>query len=207
MSTADRREQLLEAGVELLRQRPHEQVSLEQIAVAAKVSKGLLYHYFPTKTDFIVAALKRGQDQLALRLRPDPGLPPEEQLDAALEAFLDYVEGHATAYAAIFRRATGDPAVAAALDEGRSAQARTLIAALAGWEDSPVSADPSPEVEVAIQGWLYFVEGAVLRWLEQRDIERERLCVLLKVALVGSLFAARSAGAPGAPALFPGVSS
>lgn len=60
MTTDARREQLLASGVELLRRRPQHEVSIEEIAEAAGVSKGLLYHYFPTKTDFIVAALKRG---------------------------------------------------------------------------------------------------------------------------------------------------
>src|SRR6476661_2909346 len=87
MSTEDRREQLLRAGVELLRRRPHEEVSIEEIAEAAGVSKGLLYHYFPTKKDFLVAAIERGQGLLAERLRPDPDLPAEAQLDASLDGF------------------------------------------------------------------------------------------------------------------------
>src|SRR5690349_23629283 len=103
MSTEDRREQLLSAGVKLLQRRPHTDVSIEEIAEAAGVSKGLLYHYFPTKGDFIVAALERGQRELAERLAPDPSLPPVQRLDASLDAFLDYVEEHPAAFASIFR--------------------------------------------------------------------------------------------------------
>src|SRR6478609_9613125 len=113
MTTAERREQLLSAGVELLRRRPHEEVSIEEIAAAAGVSKGLLYHYFPTKKDFILAALERGQRQLAERLRPDPELSPEQQLDASLDSFLDYVEEHSTAYTALFSRGFDDPDISA----------------------------------------------------------------------------------------------
>jgi AcrR family transcriptional regulator len=196
MSTDDRREQLLSAGVELLRHRPHEEVSIEEIAEAAGVSKGLLYHYFPTKKDFIVAAIDRGQGLLAERLRPDPSLPAEARLDASLDGFLDYVEEHATAYAAIFRGGSGDPEIGAILDEGRSIQMKTLMGALGDWEASPVSTEPSPALETAVQGWLFFVEGAVLRWLEKGDLDREQLRMLLKAALGGALFAARAAGAP-----------
>ena len=195
MRTDERREQLLSAGVELLRGRPHEEVSTEEIAEAAGVSKGLLYHYFPTKKDFIVAAVERGQRQLTERLSPDPGLEPEAQLDASLEGFLDYVEEHATAYVAIFRGGSGDPEIAAALDAGRTIQMRNLLKALESWEASPVSAERSPALETAVQGWLFFVEGAVLRWLERRDLERAELRMLLKTALAGALFAARAAGA------------
>jgi AcrR family transcriptional regulator len=195
MSTDERREQLLSAGVELLRQRPHEEVSIEEIAEAADVSKGLLYHYFPTKKDFIVAALERGQGQLAERLRPDSDLPAEAQLDASLDGFLDYVEEHATAYTAIFRGGSSDPEILAVLDAGRAEQLQTLLGAVGNWEASPVSAERSPQLETAVLGWLFFVEGAVLRWLEKGDLDREQLRMLLKAALGGALFAARAAGA------------
>ena len=65
MSTDARREQLLASGAELLGRRPYDEVSIEEIAAAAGVSKGLLYHYFPTKQDFLLAALERGQGELA----------------------------------------------------------------------------------------------------------------------------------------------
>jgi AcrR family transcriptional regulator len=196
MSTDDRREQLLSAGVELLRRRPHEEVSIEEIADAAGVSKGLLYHYFPTKKDFIVAAIQRGQKQLTEVLRPAPGLEPEAQLDASLDGFLDYVEEHATAYAAIFRGGSGDPEIGAVLDAGHAIQMKTLMGAIGSWAESPVSSEPSPQLETAVQGWLFFVEGAVLRWLEVKDLDRAQLRMLLKAALGGALFAARAAGAP-----------
>ncbi len=196
LDTEERREQLLEAGVGLLSRRSHDEVSIEEIAAAAGVSKGLLYHYFPTKKDFILAAIERGQRELAERLRPDPGLEPEAQLDASLEGFLDYVEENATAFRAIFRGVDGDPEIMATLEAGRAEQMKTLMDALAGWEASPVSTDPSPALETAIQGWLFFVDGAVLRWLEHGGLDRRQLTLLLKTALGGAVMAAAAGGAP-----------
>lgn len=196
MSIDDRREQLLGAGVELLRRRPHEEVSTEEIAEAAGVSKGLLYHYFPTKKDFLVAAIERGQRQLAERLNPDPEIPAEARLDASLDGFLDYVEEHATAYVAIFRVGSAHPEIRAVLDAGRSVQMEALIGSLRDWEDSPVSSVRSPALETAVQGWFFFVEGAVLRWIEMGDLDRSQIRMLLKAALGGALLAARAAGAP-----------
>jgi AcrR family transcriptional regulator len=196
LSTEERREQLLAAGVDLLSRRSHEEVSIEDIAVAAGVSKGLLYHYFPTKKDFILAAIQRGQRQLAERLRPDSDLPPEDQLDASLEVFLDYVEENATAFRAIFRGGDGDPEILAALEAGRAEQMSTLMKGLAGWEAAPISTDPSPALETAIQGWLFFVDGAVLHWLEHRGLDRRQLTLLLKTALGGAVMAAAAGGAP-----------
>jgi AcrR family transcriptional regulator len=197
MTNDERREQLLTAGVELLGRRGHDEVSIEEIADAAGVSKGLLYHYFPTKKDFVLAALARGQEQLAERLRPDPALDPATQLDAGLDAFLDYVEEHATAYAAIFRRGGGgDPEIAAALDAARAEQMETMLAALAGWHEAPVSTERTPALEAAVQGWTFFVEGAVLRQLEHGELARPQLRALLRSALVGAVYAAHAAASP-----------
>ena len=193
MSTDARREQLLDAGVALLRHRPHTEVSIEEIAEAAGVSKGLLYHYFPTKTEFIVAALERGQEELAARLAPDDSLPPVKRLDASLDAFLDYVEDHPAAFAAIFRGESESPAIAAVLEAGRGEQLATLLGALGEWEGAPVSVERTPELEAAVQGWLFFVEGAVLHWMENGGEDRDRLRMLLRTALGGAVIAAATA--------------
>lgn len=193
LSTDARRAQLLSSGVELLGHRPYDEVSIEEIAQAAGVSKGLLYHYFPTKQDFVLAALERGQEELAELTAPDQSLPPADQLGASLDRFLDFVEEHAVAYTAIFRsRGGSDAAVQAALEAGRQQRMDAVLDALAVWEGAPQTTRRTPALETAVQGWFFFVEGAVLRWLEQRDIEREQLSELLRLALLGSLQAAEA---------------
>jgi AcrR family transcriptional regulator len=195
LSTDARREQLLAAGARLLAERPYDEVSIEEIARAAGVSKGLLYHYFPTKRDFLIAAIERGQEELAELTAPDPELPPAEQLGASLDRFLDFVEDHEAAYAAIFRsRGGGDPAIQAALEAGRQRRMDAVIDSLASWEAAPANVERTPALETAIQGWFFFVEGAVLRWLERRDIDRTELRELLALALIGSLQAAEALG-------------
>src|SRR6266480_4589396 len=54
-----RRQQLVEIGSELFAKRPYDEVWVEEIAAAAGVSRGLLYHYFPTKRDFFVAVVRQ----------------------------------------------------------------------------------------------------------------------------------------------------
>ena len=197
LSTDARREQLLTSGVRLLATRSYDEVSIEEIARAAGVSKGLLYHYFPTKKDFLIAAIERGQDNLAALTAPDPGLPPTEQLAASLDRFLDFVEEHEAAYAAIFRsRGGGDAEIQAALEVGRRQRMDGVLSTLAGWEDPPASVERTPALETAVQGWFFFIEGAVLRWLERRDLERDELRELLASALMGSLAAAESLAGP-----------
>lgn len=194
LATDARREQLLAAGVALLKHRPHTDVSIEEIAETAGVSKGLLYHYFPTKSKFVVAALERGQRELAGRLAPDESLPPIRRLDASLDAFLDYVEEHPAAFASIFRGESEDPAIMATLAAGRSEHLALLLEGIAQWEEAPMSTERTPELEAAVQGWLFFVEGAILHWMENGDGgDRKRLRVMLRTALGGALFAAAAA--------------
>lgn len=191
LSTDARREQLLAAGARLLAERPYDEVSIEEIAQAAGVSKGLLYHYFPTKREFLIAAIERGQEELAELTAPDPDLPPAEQLGASLDHFLDFVEEHEAAYAAIFRSCGGgDPAIQTVLEAGRQRRMDGVIDSLASWAAAPANVERTPTLETAIQGWFFFVEGAVLRWLERRDLERDELRELLASALIGSLQAA-----------------
>ena len=197
MRTDERREQLLNTGVGLLAGRPHQDISIEEITEAAGVSKGLLYHYFPTKKDFLLAVIDRGQIELAERLQPDSSLPPEQQLTDSLDAFLDYVEENATAYLTIFKVGAEDPDITKALEVGRRETLAIVLAGLGRWDGSPVSTEPSAALDTAAQGWLFFVEGAVLRWLEHRDLERRQLRAMLATAFTGALFSARAAGAPG----------
>src|SRR3954453_15470285 len=95
-----RREQLVALGLDLLGRTPPEQVSIEAIARAAGISKGLLYHYFPTKSDFVVAVLRRSREELERRMAPDPSVSMSvgERLDASVDGFLGYVEENAVGF-------------------------------------------------------------------------------------------------------------
>ncbi|MGW2857715.1 helix-turn-helix domain-containing protein, partial [Streptomyces sp. NPDC001215] len=59
LSTGERREQLLAVGARLFSENPYDEVWIEQVAEIAGVSRGLLYHYFPTKRDFFAAVVER----------------------------------------------------------------------------------------------------------------------------------------------------
>ena len=50
-----------------------------------------------------------------------------------------------------------------------------------------VGADPPPKLRVAARAWLWFMDGAILDWLEHRDLAREELKLLLLRALEGAL--------------------
>ena len=57
LSVDERRSQLLDLGRRLFNARPYDAISIDEIAAAAGISKGLLYHYFPEQATF----LRRGR--------------------------------------------------------------------------------------------------------------------------------------------------
>jgi AcrR family transcriptional regulator len=184
----ERREQLVRLGLELLGNSPHDQVSIGEIARRAGISKGLLYHYFPTKSDFVVAVLRQSRDELEARMRPDMSLPPEARLDHSLDAFLRYAEEHAIGFVAVARARGGeDEAIRAVLLEGRRRRIAAMVDFAAALSGEPRDALDAPALETAIEGWLSLCEGVVVRWLAQRDLERDAVLVLLRRALLAAL--------------------
>ena len=59
LSREARQDQLLDLGAELFADKSYEDVHIEVLAEEAGVSRGLLYHYFPTKRAFFAAMVRR----------------------------------------------------------------------------------------------------------------------------------------------------
>jgi AcrR family transcriptional regulator len=191
LSTDARREQLVALGIEIFSERPFDEVSIDDIAAAAGISKGLLYHYFPSKRDFYVAVIRSAADQMQALTEPDPDLPPRERLAAALERYLEYVETHARGYATVLRAGIGsDPAVADIVEEVRGAMVARLLDDL---PVTPAGGEPPVALRVAVRGWVGFVEAASLDWLEHRGLRRADLRDMLIAALDGAVSAAAGA--------------
>jgi AcrR family transcriptional regulator len=180
----ERRRQLLELGAQLFTTRPYDELSMTKIAAEAGISKALLYHYFPSKQAFFEETLSAWAGELRERTEPDPDLPPVEQLQASLGAFLELVEENATAYRSLMDTATSVPEIRDLIDEVRR---RTVDRILAGLYPD---ATAPPKARIAVSGWLWFMDGACLNWIEHRDIDREALRDLLLGVLMGALVAA-----------------
>jgi len=184
MTPDARREQLLAAGMRLFREGSYEDISIDDIARSADVSKGLLYHYFPTKRDFLVAAVANSVEELTELLTFDPELTPREQTDASIDAFLGYVEARSAGFTTIFRtRGGGDPELAQIIADGRARRREFIIEGLAILADKPLTELRTPVFEAAVEGWMFFAEGVMLRWLDQGDIDRGQVHRLMRAAL------------------------
>jgi AcrR family transcriptional regulator len=156
-----RRRQLLTLGSALFGSRPYDEVSIDEVARTAGISKGLLYHYFPTKRDFYVATVRDSATQLIARTKTPDDMGSLDRLRAGLDAFFEYVVDHGTAYENLLRSGIGsDTEVAKIVDETREAFSARLV------EKLEVRSELA---RLALRGWVGFVEATALSWLGARD--------------------------------------
>jgi AcrR family transcriptional regulator len=160
---------------------------MAKIARAAGISKALLYHYFPSKEAYFVATLEEKANELQRRTEPDPELPAFEQLSASLDAYLGWIEENASSYDKMIRNAGAAPEVRALLDRVRTATAQRILDGL-----SP-QGPPSPLLRTAVRGWLGFMDGACLDWVNHDDVDRQALHGLLLATLIAAVLAAGEA--------------
>ncbi len=173
--TDERRAQLITLGLELFSSRAYDEVHIAELAAAAGISKGLLYHYFPTKRDFYSAALRVAAGQLLAQLQPDPQQLPLQRLQTGLHRYLSYVKHYGTSYVALMRGGIGaDPEVAAIIEETRAACMSRLVS---GIGLSP--AELPPLLRIALRAWIGTVEAASLEWVLCPEVEAEQVVQLL----------------------------
>jgi len=177
----ERRRQLLELGAELFARHSYDEISMARVAREAKISKPLLYHYFPRKQDFFVATLAQAAEQVRVLTEPPPDVPPAEALAASLDAFLAWVEEHALAYRKLLESAGSVPEVRVLVDGVRERTAQRILDGLG------VAYPPPPRLRAAAHAWLWFLDGALHDWLAHRDLTRTELRDFLLGALAGAL--------------------
>jgi AcrR family transcriptional regulator len=181
----ERRAQLVRLGIDLFADRPYDEVSIDELARMAGISKGLLYHYFPTKRDFYLATVREAARAFLERTETPADMPPLDRMRAGLDAYLDYVEGHAAAYAALMRGGVGaDVEVARIVDETRARVGERLLEGL-------TEVKPTAVLRIALRGWIGMCEAMSLAWIEKRraaprdtvrDVMIEVLLALVPIA-------------------------
>lgn len=185
----DRRARLLELGRRLFSERPYDDFSMDDVAAEAGVSKGLLYHYFPSKRDFYVAALRVSVEEMLELTQTDRSAPVDQQLRDGLRAYLEYVAGHESAYRAVLRGGIGSDTEVATVAEGfRRAMAERVLQGLG-------LVEPDPVVRLAVTGWIGMVEAASLEWLDRGRPALEKVVAVL-AATLESLVDITGAAAP-----------
>lgn len=104
---------------------------------------------------------------------PDPTLPVAQQLPDALDRYVAFVERRHGRVAELVRgSATGDPQLAALMDDAHATIAERLLRTL----DVPGDA---AFVRQAARAWLGFAESLILDWVTTPTSSREQLLAYL----------------------------
>ena len=190
LETDARHELLLRAGVELLADHSPDQISVDDVARRAGISRGLLYHYFEDKDAFVLAVVQQASEELRRALSTDALGSSEDPLAAAMDAFITFAEAHTAGFRALVTGAVLTPKVAALIVQTRERDLDAFVAGVAETTGDAQQARSSPVLRAALHAHMHFMEGAVVRWLARREISREQLRELLVRALAGAVAAA-----------------
>ncbi|MFI9624392.1 TetR/AcrR family transcriptional regulator [Streptomyces sp. NPDC052042] len=170
MGVEERRRQLIDVALELFGNRAPDEVSIDEIAAAAGISRPLVYHYFPGKQSLYEAALRRAADELSARfVEPREG-PLGARLLRVMERFFDFVDQHGPGFSALMRGgpAAGSSTANAVIDGVRQSAYEQILTHL----DVEV---PSPRLELVVRSWVSLAESTALLWLDGRRVPREEL--------------------------------
>ncbi len=191
LSVEDRQSELVAACLRLIGRRPWDEITMADVASEAGASKPLLYHYFSTKGDLYLATISDAAKELREITRPDPDLPVDQRMRAALSAHLEWIEANALAYRAIIQGGiSSDPDVQEIVEASRNETVDRLATAFE-------FKNLTPAERIALRGWVGFLEAASLEWLTTHAVTRAHLALMLEASVAGALRAARLAEPPG----------
>jgi AcrR family transcriptional regulator len=170
MGVEERREQLIAVAQELFSQRPPGDVSIDDIATAAGISRPLVYHYFPGKHSLYDEVVRRAADELTRRFTEPREGPLGARLLRVLGRFFDFVDEHGPGFEALLRGGSSitSERATAMIDEVRQAAYDHMLAHLG-------ITDPGPRITLAVRSWISLAEMTALAWLDGRRIPRAEL--------------------------------
>ena len=172
-SAGDRRAQLVQIGLELLPTTPVQELTIDEVARRAGISRSLLFHYFATKREYYTAVTRAAADMLWEHLLPAPGTPSEEQVAGMLDRYVGWVETYRETHMAFVRGAGGgDPWVSEVYEDTR---ARLVDVALTALE----LPDDALRRQLLL-AWFAFAEDLVGSWAQEPTMTRPELLALLR---------------------------
>jgi AcrR family transcriptional regulator len=181
----ERRRLLIEAGSALFAEHAFEEISMRQIAEAAGISKSLLYHYFPSKTELFKAAVEEHATELQRLIEPTGGGDPLAELTHSLDAYLAWIEANARTWSKLMQSANTLPEARTIVEQFRAGTLERIL------QRVTTNRTPRPALRIALKGWLGYIDAAILDWIETGELRREQLRDLLLAAFGASLLAAQ----------------
>jgi AcrR family transcriptional regulator len=183
---AERKAHLAQAALAVAAEQGYANLSLDDVAARAGVTRNLLYHYFPRgRLDVFLAALERAGEELTAGWLTDEGRPLDEKLEANFLRYVKAVEKQTDAWRVFLQaRATADPEIEQLRNRFRDAAVASVALNHLG------TSEPPPLALVALRAFVDYAETALDEW-RGTDIDREAVLALLSQTLVATVAAAR----------------
>ncbi|MFJ3956710.1 TetR/AcrR family transcriptional regulator [Arthrobacter sp. NPDC090010] len=191
LSPEERRAQLIATGVNFLADHSLDELTMDELARRAGVSRPLLFHYFETRQGMQLAVVIKARDSLLVFTEPRLELPPRERIQDTLLRITQFVQQHrGTFYSLVRGIASGDPAVRKVVDESRELNAERLRDALV-----ELDLPDTPMLRVALRSWVAFAEETLISLAIDRDTPADDVVRFLEAALRGMVSATRELNA------------
>jgi AcrR family transcriptional regulator len=184
LTPSDRRQALIAAALELFNTRPYDEVSVDDIAAAAGMSRPLVYHYYGGKGGLFISALQHTGDDVVAAISKAGTDDPDHWLTVGLTAFFDHIQANPIGLTALLRHGSMPGGEARqVLDEIRDRVLALMLACLDPPSDSAV-------LRSVLRGWIAMAETMGREWLRRGEPTREQLEKLLPELLRAVLGAA-----------------
>lgn len=177
----ERRAQLLALASLAFSAKSYDDVSIDELAQAAQVSKGLLYHYFPSKRDLYIAIIREAAEKLTAQTVPDPTLAPRDQVFVGVDGYLRFVEQNSAMFLTLLQGGIGrDREVYEVIEQVRRRFVEVTLERIGHTLASPAQ-------RTLVRGWVGMVEAASVDWVEHQSLSREELTKFLVKTLLYTL--------------------
>ncbi|PFG20585.1 TetR/AcrR family transcriptional regulator [Serinibacter salmoneus] len=189
LAPAERRGAIVAAALSVLDDGAGDEGAGPPVAAVARragISEALVYHYFPTKADLFAAAVATRLAERAERVAGAwagiNGAPAREYMRIAVEAHLDHVAAHPSAWSHTLGTLGSEAAPARAARQAARADYLEAVAL-------HLQPDPRPQRAYALAGHVAVLDGVAHHWVERGlpAHERDPLPTLVIDALQGSL--------------------
>ena len=118
-------------GLAKIVEKPIQDLSMDDIATEAGISRGLLFHYFPTKTDFYLACIAAAGRRMLRTTAPDESAPGPEQVETVTRLMIEQIERRRDFYLALVHgHGVADPRVSEVMDSVLPSRTERVMVAL-----------------------------------------------------------------------------
>ena len=167
-------------GLAKIVEKPIQDLSMDDIATEAGISRGLLFHYFPTKTDFYLACIAAAGRRMLRTTAPDEDLPGEAQVEMVTRLMVEQIERRRDFYLALVHgHGVADPRVSEVMESVRDGSTARVMDAL----------DVPERQRDVVRAWWAYTEDRALTWSAVPTGERPVPVAVLVAECVAALHA------------------